>query len=204
MNPKTGDDFWNMCKEAPVPVVVCLKPEEEARLAAEDEGPERLAAADDKAAANGSEEANKDGKDGKEPSLPAKEKALTRLGMVMLFNDGGGRGNQNRRAELGVFFARTVRGRGYGTEAIDWLLDRAFMDLNMHKIFLHAYEFNTRALKCYRRIGFREDGRLRDSIWFERRYWDIFNMSVLEDEWEAMRGYKSTKNGKTNGVSIEM
>ena len=78
-------------------------------------------------------------------------------------------------------------GRGYGTEATRLMLDHAFTALNLHRIALTVFEFNERAIRAYRRCGFVIEGRSRESIWRDGRWWDELAMSVLAGEWRARR-----------------
>ena len=79
-------------------------------------------------------------------------------------------------------------GRGYGTEATQLMLDHAFGTLGLHRIALTVFEFNERAIRAYRRCGFVVEGRSRESIWRDGRWWDELAMSVLSSEWHEQRG----------------
>jgi RimJ/RimL family protein N-acetyltransferase len=78
-------------------------------------------------------------------------------------------------------------GHGYGTEATQLMLDHAFGTLGLHRIALTVFEFNERALRAYRRCGFLVEGRARESIWRDGRWWDEIAMSVLASEWRERR-----------------
>ncbi|HEX5450977.1 MAG TPA: GNAT family protein [Candidatus Limnocylindrales bacterium] len=77
-------------------------------------------------------------------------------------------------------------GQGYGTEATALMLEHAFATLGLHRIGLTVFEFNERAIRAYRRCGFQIEGRAREAIWREGRWWDEISMSVLASEWRAM------------------
>ena len=77
-------------------------------------------------------------------------------------------------------------GHGYGTEATRLMLDHAFGTLSLHRIGLFVFEFNERAVRAYRRCGFVIEGRSRESIWRDGRWWDELAMSVLESDWRQM------------------
>ena len=81
-----------------------------------------------------------------------------------------------------------VWGRGYGTETTRLMLDHAFGALSLHRIALFVFEFNERAIRAYKRCGFVVEGRSRESIWRDGRWWDELAMSVLESDWRQMRG----------------
>ena len=60
------------------------------------------------------------------------------------------------------------------------MLDHAFGTLGLHRIALSVFEFNERAIRAYQRCGFVVEGRARESIWRDGRWWDELAMSVLE------------------------
>ncbi len=78
-------------------------------------------------------------------------------------------------------------GRGFGTEATQLMLDHAFGALGLHRIALFVFEFNERAIATYRRCGFVVEGRARESIFRDGRWWDELAMSVLERDWRRQR-----------------
>jgi len=52
-------------------------------------------------------------------------------------------------------------GKGFGTEAIQIILDYLFYQKNFKRIYLRVYHFNHRAIQCYQKNGFRQVGVLR-------------------------------------------
>jgi RimJ/RimL family protein N-acetyltransferase len=81
---------------------------------------------------------------------------------------------------------KDVWGRGYGTEATRLMLAHAFERLALHRVALSVFEFNQRAIRSYRACGFQVEGRAREAIWREGRWWDEITMSLLEPEWHAL------------------
>ena len=94
---------------------------------------------------------------------------------------------QHHAVVLGISLATEYRGRGYGSEAINWAMDWGFARAGLHRIGLRVFEYNSRALKLYKRLGFIEEGRDREALLFERKRWDVINMGILEREWEELR-----------------
>ena len=76
-------------------------------------------------------------------------------------------------------------GHGYGTETSRLMVEHAFGSLGLHRIALAVFEFNARAIRAYLRAGFRVEGRSREAIWRDGRWWDEIQMSVLSDEWSS-------------------
>jgi RimJ/RimL family protein N-acetyltransferase len=78
-------------------------------------------------------------------------------------------------------------GHGYGSEATALMLEHAFGPLGLHRVALAVFEYNERAIRAYRKVGFSVEGRSREAIWRGDRFWDEIQMSILEDEWRAGR-----------------
>ncbi len=85
-------------------------------------------------------------------------------------------------------------GRGYGTEATKLMLEHAFGTLRLHRIALAVFEFNERAIRAYRACGFIVEGRAREAIWRDGRWWDEITMSVLDQEWMSAERRGSARN----------
>jgi RimJ/RimL family protein N-acetyltransferase len=91
--------------------------------------------------------------------------------------------HQNRKATLGIFIGdKDFRSKGYGTETIKLILDYGFNYLNLNNIKLDLMEFNERALKCYKKCGFKECGRRRKCEFVNGKYYDSIEMDILADE----------------------
>jgi RimJ/RimL family protein N-acetyltransferase len=92
----------------------------------------------------------------------------------------------HRSAELQIRLGDVEeRGRGYGTEAVRLLLDFAFKDLNLHRIYLNVLGTNSRAIRVYEKIGFVREGVGREAAHIDGRYVDIIQMGMLADEYVA-------------------
>ncbi len=77
-------------------------------------------------------------------------------------------------------------GKGYGTDAMRVMLRYAFRELNLHRVSLTVFEYNPRAIRCYQKAGFVEEGRLRGWLNREGRRWDMIHMGILREEWERL------------------
>jgi hypothetical protein len=60
------------------------------------------------------------------------------------------------------------------------MIDHAFTGLGLHRIALTVFAFNERAIRSYRQVGFVVEGRAREAIWREGRWWDEIAMSILD------------------------
>lgn len=91
---------------------------------------------------------------------------------------------KNRVAEVGIVIGeKEYQNKGFGTEAIELLLEYGFNTVNLNRIELYTYEFNERALNSYKKVGFIEEGRKRQFIWSKGKYHDAILMGILAEEW---------------------
>ena len=89
----------------------------------------------------------------------------------------------NRTAETGIFIGdKQYWNKGYGTEALNLLIDYGFRFLNLRNIMLNVYSFNERAVACYRKCGFMEIGRRRKALIRDLEVHDIIFMDILAED----------------------
>ncbi|HEX5823058.1 MAG TPA: GNAT family protein [Candidatus Limnocylindrales bacterium] len=96
---------------------------------------------------------------------------------------------------------KDVWGRGYGTEATRVMIDHAFGGLGLHRIGLTVFSFNERAIRSYRSCGFVVEGRAREAIWREGRWWDEIAMSILDSDWATRRGGREVRSPEAESES---
>lgn len=89
----------------------------------------------------------------------------------------------HRFAELQIRLGNVAeRGKGLGTEALRLLLDFAFKDLNLHRVYLHVFGTNAAAIKMYEKVGFVREGVLSQAAYIDGEYLDVCVMGVLREE----------------------
>jgi len=98
---------------------------------------------------------------------------------------------------------RDAWGQGFGTEATRLMLGHAFGALGLHRIALAVFEFNERAIRAYLACGFTIEGRAREAIWRDGRWWDEAVMSVLESDWRRILAGRAAAADREGGRSAE-
>ena len=89
----------------------------------------------------------------------------------------------HRTASFGILIGeKDCWGKGYGTETTSLMLEYGFRSLGLHNIMLTTYSFNERAQRAYRRAGFREIGRRRESVRLAGVAYDDVFMECLATE----------------------
>lgn len=93
--------------------------------------------------------------------------------------------DNHRCTEFAIWLSDEYRGKGYGTEATKWAIDWAFNYAGVHRFELRSWSFNEPALRLWERVGLTLEGRKRESVWFQRTWYDTMLYAILEQEWEA-------------------
>ncbi len=90
------------------------------------------------------------------------------------------------RAVFGIFIGeKKYWNQGLGSEAAKLIIDYGFKELKLHRIELGVLEYNPRAIKVYKRLGFKDEGIKRDFIKFKGNYYNDYHMSILDKEWKG-------------------
>lgn len=89
----------------------------------------------------------------------------------------------NHKAEVGMLVGeKEYWDRGFGTDGLRILLNYLFFELDFNRIGLEVFEYNIRAKKAYQKIGFKVEGLLRQGLFRKGRYYDIFLMGILKQD----------------------
>ncbi|HEY2518746.1 MAG TPA: GNAT family protein [Streptosporangiaceae bacterium] len=94
---------------------------------------------------------------------------------------------KNRQATIGIALGREHIGQGYGTDAMRIIVGYGFRELGLHRIGLSVAPFNQGGIRAYEKAGFTEEGRRREAVLHDGRWYDDVLMSILEHEWAARR-----------------
>jgi diamine N-acetyltransferase len=84
-----------------------------------------------------------------------------------------------RNGRLFVVLRREAQGHGYGPAAVRALLDIAWHQLDLHKVWLIVRRDNRDAQAMYLKLGFEFEGVLRDEYRVHDRYHDMVRMAIL-------------------------
>jgi len=86
------------------------------------------------------------------------------------------------------------RRMGYGQESLSLALDFAFLELNLRRIQLTVFSYNTGAVALYEKVGFQHEGAFREYIQRNNQTYDMLLYGLLRHEWLARypTGYADT------------
>lgn len=82
---------------------------------------------------------------------------------------------------LGADIHKAYRGSGYAKFMWMLMIQRCFNVLSLHRISLTTADYNVIGQRVYRSLGFREEGKLIQSLYREGQYHDQLLMYMLSD-----------------------
>jgi RimJ/RimL family protein N-acetyltransferase len=90
-----------------------------------------------------------------------------------------------RQAEVGWIFDPAYHGRGYATEAAKCLLDFAFTQVEIHRVYARCSAHNLASWRLMERLGMRREAHFHEHEWFKGGWDEEFVYAILYREWQA-------------------
>jgi RimJ/RimL family protein N-acetyltransferase len=101
----------------------------------------------------------------------------------------------HREGELHVIVRRTDWGKGYGSEAIEALLNFGFGDLYLHRMYSVVDPEDVATARVLEKNGLKREGHFREHKWIKDDWRDSLYYAVLDYEWEKLREQKEAASG---------
>lgn len=86
-------------------------------------------------------------------------------------------------AELSYWIYPEYQGEGYGSEAVELLLEYGFDELRLHRVRADCYATNDASQGLLESLGFEREGHFREAAFVGGRYVDVFRYGLLAEEW---------------------
>jgi UDP-4-amino-4,6-dideoxy-N-acetyl-beta-L-altrosamine N-acetyltransferase len=92
------------------------------------------------------------------------------------------------------FYARPGAPKGSGSKLGQAALAYAFKDLGLHKVCGQAIESNAGSIAFHQKLGFAEEGRLREQQSIGDRYHTLFCFGLLAKDWHESQMQQEQHN----------
>lgn len=83
--------------------------------------------------------------------------------------------------------------KGYGTDVVGLLLKEAFEQLDLHRLVWWTHSDNKGSIALARKMGFSEEGRLRENVFFDNKFHDSLVFGLLKEDYRAKLLSRSRK-----------
>lgn len=90
---------------------------------------------------------------------------------------------KDRNAEFTIVIGESEKwSKGLGSEASKLIIGFAFNQLNLHRIYTGAYDFNQKSISMLKRLGFEEEGCQRQAVYKNGEYHNVILFGLLKEE----------------------
>lgn len=92
---------------------------------------------------------------------------------------------KDKQASMGAGLAREYQGKGLIQEAAKALVQYAFGNLGVHRIYVETISQNRAAIRLCKALGMRKEAHFRENRYFKGQWWDTVVLAILLDEWDG-------------------
>jgi ribosomal-protein-alanine N-acetyltransferase len=89
-----------------------------------------------------------------------------------------------KQLEIGYSLVPSERGKGYGTEATQLMVDYLFLSKDSMRIQAQTDPRNVASHRLLEKVGFMKEGTLRKSFFMRGEWRDCYIYSILREEWK--------------------
>lgn len=89
----------------------------------------------------------------------------------------------DRTAEIGWILLPSSQGKGYAREAAALLIDLAFGELGLHRVYAELDPRNAASVALCERLGMRHEAHHVEHMWLKGEWTDTGHYAILEREW---------------------
>jgi len=93
-------------------------------------------------------------------------------------------GTDTKQLEIGYSLVPSERGKGYGTEALEIMVDYLFLSKDAMRIQAQTDPRNVVSQKILEKVGFKKEGTLRKNFFMRGELRDCYIYSILREEWK--------------------
>jgi len=90
----------------------------------------------------------------------------------------------NRKTEIGYFLGESFQGKGLVTKSCRVLIEYAFDELKLNRVEMRCGVENGKSRKIPEKLGFKEEGIIRQTAWLHDHFVDYVIYGLLADEWK--------------------
>ena len=121
--------------------------------------------------------------DSTEPALATPERRPVVIGTLYFKIES----TDDLAAEIGWALHPNFQGNGYAREATTALMDIAFTELGLHRVFATLDPRNGDSVKLCLALGMRHEAHHVEDMWFKGAWADTGIYAILDREWEQLR-----------------
>ncbi|WP_228411754.1 spermidine N1-acetyltransferase [Entomomonas moraniae] len=93
----------------------------------------------------------------------------------------------HRNAEFQIIIDPAHQGKGYASKATKLAMEYAFHILNLYKLYLLVDVNNDKAIHVYAKLGFKQEGILKQEFFVNGEYRDVVRMCIFQHQFSQLK-----------------
>jgi RimJ/RimL family protein N-acetyltransferase len=93
-------------------------------------------------------------------------------------------GTGSKQLEVGYTLVPSERGKGYGTEALEIMVDYLFLSKEVMRVQAQTDQRNVVSQKILEKVGFKREGTLRNNFFMWGEWTDDYIYSIIREDWK--------------------
>lgn len=93
---------------------------------------------------------------------------------------------KNKSTSIGYFLAENAQGNGIITKSVSSLIEYIFNGLDLNRIEIQCAMNNEKSKAIPKRLGFINEGVIREGQWLYDHYEDVVTYSLLKKDWKEI------------------
>lgn len=85
------------------------------------------------------------------------------------------------------FYASPSAPKGTGSKMEFLMIEHAFKELQLHKLYCEVLAFNTPVIKLHQKFGFKIEGVFKEQYKVNYDFVDTYRLGILATEWQKLR-----------------
>ncbi|MEX1307711.1 MAG: GNAT family protein, partial [Eubacteriales bacterium] len=117
--------------------------------------------------------------------------------------------NNDKTAEYAIVLRKKAQGQGLARQATRALLEKAFIEYGLNKVYLNVLSQNKRAIRFYESFGFKPEGEFKSHIMLsgepkDLKWYAVFKKDYMSDDTDNVRMIKFNQLGDERGHLVVM
>ncbi|MDC0186976.1 GNAT family N-acetyltransferase [Candidatus Nitrosopelagicus sp.] len=90
---------------------------------------------------------------------------------------------KNKSADIAIILGEPkIRGKGFGTKALQMLVDYGFKQMKLHRIGADIFEYNKISLNLFEKLDFKKELEMKDYLWRDGKWWKVYTYSKINSK----------------------
>ena len=93
--------------------------------------------------------------------------------------------NRTAKSAVKIGGRENLRGRGYGKRAVWTIMDFAFKDVGLNRLYSTILSFNEASIATFiDKSGWKNEGVARQHVFRDGEFWDLIHIGILREDYE--------------------